>query len=133
MTRNSVEQSMRSHFSLPIVLGAAVACLAGNASAEVKALSRANCIGFINESVTYERPQFRNFQGSAVTRHIPLGNIEPKHVFGAPNNRHFSWRFYAGDGSDPERMVVHGYHTWVLDGRVFTQSTSAVDCQLLEW
>lgn len=133
MTRISVEQSMRSNVSLPIVLGAALACLAGNAAAEAKALSRANCIGFINESVTYEPPQFRNFQGSAVTRHVPLGNIEPKHAFGARNNGLYSWRFYAGDGSDPERMVVHGYHTWVLGGRVFTQSTSAVDCQLSEW
>ena len=124
---------MRSNVSLPIVLGVALACLAGNAAAEVKALSRANCIGFINESVTYERPQFRNFQGSAVTRHIPLGNIEPKHVYGAPSNGLYSWRFRAGDTVDPERMVVHGYHTWVLGGRVFTQSTSAVDCQLSEW
>jgi hypothetical protein len=133
MTRNSVEQSMRCHVSLPIVLCAALTSLAGNAAAEIKALSRANCIGFINESVTYERPQFRNFQGPAVTRHVPLGNIEPKHAFGAPNNGLYSWRFYAGDGSDPERMVVHGYHTWVLGGRVFTQPMSAVDCQLSEW
>jgi hypothetical protein len=124
---------MRCHVSLHIVLCAALTCLTNTAAAEVKALSRANCIGFINESVTYERPQFRNFQGSAVTRHVPLGNIMPKHAFGALNNGLHSWRFYAGDGTDPERMVVHGYHTWVLGGRVFTQPTSAVDCQLSEW
>lgn len=33
-------------------------CFSGSESIEL-----ANCIGFINESVTYERPQFRNFQG----------------------------------------------------------------------
>lgn len=54
---------MRCHASLPIVLCAALTCLAGNAAAEVKALSRANCIGFINESVTYERPSFATFRG----------------------------------------------------------------------
>lgn len=111
----------------------AMPCICNVASAKVKALSRANCLGFINESVTYERPAFRNFQGSAASWHIPLGNIRPKHVIGARNNGAFSWRFYAGDGSDPERMVVRGYHTWVLDRRVFTQDTSAINCNLSEW
>ena len=53
---------MRCHVSLPIVLCAALTCLAGNAAAEVKALSRANCIGFINES-PMNGPSFAIFGG----------------------------------------------------------------------
>lgn len=76
--------------------------------AEVKALSRANCPGFVNESITYDRPLFRRIQGSAASKHVPQGNIYPKHNLGAPNNGGFAWRFRAGDQSDPERMLVRG-------------------------
>jgi len=103
------------------------------AAAEVKALSRANCLGFVNESVTYDRPLFRNIQGSAASRHIPQGNIHPKHNLGAPNNGGFSWRFRAGDQSDPERMLVRGYHTWILDRLPYVRHTAVVDCALTEW
>ncbi|WP_312236889.1 hypothetical protein [Stenotrophomonas sp.] len=119
----------RAGFGSLILAGA----ICGDATAAVKALSRANCLGWINESITYERPQFRNFQGSAASRHVPQGNVDPKHVLGAPNNGHLAWRFRAGDQSDPERMTVYGYHTWILQGRVFTQSTAAVNCELTEW
>lgn len=112
---------------------AALSTFAVDAQAAVKAISRANCLIYVNESITYERPQFRSFQGSAASTHVPLGNLKPKHVVGAPNNGHFSWRFRAGDQSDPERMIVHGYHTWVINGWVSTQSTAANDCNLTEW
>ncbi len=105
----------------------------GNAAAEVKAISRANCLGFVNESITYDRPQFRSIQGSAASRHIPLGSIQAKHVLGAPNNGGFSWRFRAGDQSDPERMLVRGYHTWILNRIVHTRNTATADCSLTEW
>ncbi|GEM_PF-1244862 len=103
------------------------------AFAEIKPLSRANCLGFVNESITYDRPYMNIFQGSAASRHVPLGNIDPKHVIGAPNNGGFSWRFRAGDQSDPERMTVHGYHTWIVGRYVVTTNTVAVDCSLGEW
>lgn len=107
--------------------------LAPTASAEIKSLCRANCIGFINESVTYDRPSFVPFLGTSASIHVPQGNTRPKHVFGAPNNGFLSARFYAGDGSDSERMLVRGYHTWVTAGRVWTSNTAAVDCNLVEW
>lgn len=121
-----------------LVLGAAVALSPVMATAQswgggVKVLSRANCLGFINESITYDRPQFRNVQGSAASTHLPMGNINPKHTLGAPNNGMFSWRFRAGDQSDPEKMKVTGFHTWVLNGGVYRASTAAVDCNLTEW
>lgn len=119
------------------VLGYSILLMSGftgwNASAEVKAISRANCMGFVNESITYDRPQFRSIQGSAASRHIPLGNTQPKHILGAPNNGAFAWRFYAGDRSDPERMLVRGYHTWILNRIVHTRHTAAADCSLSEW
>jgi len=124
-----------SHLKCVLLVGAVLGgiCICDVASAAVKVLSRANCLGFVNESVTYERPEFRNFQGSAASTHVPQGNTQPKHVLGAPNNGLFSWRFRAGDQADPEWMTVHGYHTWILQGRVYTQSTAAVNCELSEW
>jgi hypothetical protein len=101
--------------------------------AEVKALSRANCPGFVNESITYDRPLFRRIQGSAASKHVPQGNIYPKHNLGAPNNGGFAWRFWAGDQSDPERMLVRGYHTWILDRLPYVRHTAVVDCALTEW
>jgi len=105
-----------------------------NAHAVIKPLSRANCIGWINESVTYDRPFFVRFQGSAASYHTPLGNTKPKHEIGAQNNGLFAARFYAGDASDPERMAVRGFHTWIDGGGgVWRSTTSAVDCNLTEW
>lgn len=45
------------------------------AFAEVKAISRANCvIGIVNESITYDRPQLRPFNGSVTSTHtLSLG------------------------------------------------------------
>lgn len=107
--------------------------LVPTASADIKALSRANCIGIINESVTYDRPSLVPFLGTSASIHIPQGNSRPKHVVGAPSNGLLSARFYAGDGSDSERMLVRGDHTWVTTGRVWTSNTAAVDCNLVEW
>jgi len=100
----------------------------------IKPLSRANCLGFVNESVTYDRPYFQRFQGSAASYHIPQGNTDPKHLVSAPNSGTFASRFYAGDRSDPERMAVHGVHTWITAGGMpVIQRTATVDCNLGEW
>lgn len=119
---------------------AATALLSLDTFAAIKALSRANCLGFVNESITYERPQFRYFVGTVASTHTPLGNTTAKHVIGAPNNGYSSWRFRAGDQTDPERMSVSGWHVWILGGLsevgpavVWTQRTVAVDCNLSEW
>lgn len=115
------------------ILAVAATATWTEASAVMKALSRANCLGFVNESVTYDRPYFRQLQGSAASTHQPRGEMRPKHVLGAPNNGHFAWRFRAGDQSDPERMTVRGYHTWIFQNVVYTRHTAAVDCNLAEW
>ena len=39
-----------------------VAFGSGDAAAEVKAISRANCLGFVNESITYDRPNSEAFK-----------------------------------------------------------------------
>ncbi|WP_312684397.1 hypothetical protein [Stenotrophomonas chelatiphaga] len=126
----SMQKRMRAVWAM---ISPALLILSQTASAEIKTLSRANCIGFINESVTYDRPSFVRFLGTSASTHIPQGNIRPKHVLGAANNGFLSARFYAGDGSDSERMLVRGYHTWVTAGRVWTSNTAAVDCNLVEW
>ena len=110
------------------------------ADARIGSLSRANCLGFVNKSVTYDRPNLNRFIGTAYSRHVPQGNVFPKHVLAAPNNRQRDWRFYAGDGSDSERITVFGEHTWVeLDaagnpvGQLGSRSTTGTDCNLVEW
>jgi hypothetical protein len=124
--------SLAKYILLPITVAAA-SLASTDAHAVMKAISRANCLGFVNESITYDRPYFRKMQGSAASTHHPQGELRPKHVLGAPNNGHFSWRFRAGDGGDPERMTVRGYHTWIFQGVVYTRSTAAVNCNLTEW
>jgi hypothetical protein len=48
-----------------------------SAEARVKALSRANCLGFVNESITYDRPDLQAFVGTAVGIHIPWVRLLP--------------------------------------------------------
>lgn len=106
-------------------------------------LSRANCIGVINESVTYDRPLLRNFEGVAISTHVGFGEIDPSHqLFDAydstqtPDGR---WRYYAGDVGDSKSMNVHGSHSWAYrDANGFVTEagwapTEASDCNLTEW
>ncbi|WP_282297084.1 MULTISPECIES: hypothetical protein [unclassified Stenotrophomonas] len=106
---------------------------AAEASAAMKAISRANCAFFVNESITYDRPFFRKMQGSAASTHHAQGELKPRHTLGAPNNGTFSWRFRAGDQSHNERITVKGYHTWIFQNVVYTRNTYATNCNLTEW
>lgn len=115
------------------VLTTAALLGSAEASAAMKAISRANCLLFVNESITYDRPLFRRMQGSAASTHHAQGELRPRHVLGAPNNGAFSWRFRAGDQSHNERITVKGYHTWIFQGAVNTRHTYAVNCNLTEW
>ena len=106
---------------------------AAEASAAMKAISRANCALFVNESITYDRPFLRKMQGSAASTHHAQGELKPRHILGAPNNGTFAWRFRAGDQSHNERITVKGYHTWIFQNVVYTRNTYATNCNLTEW
>jgi len=117
---------------------AALTAIALPALADVGTLSRANCLGFVNESVTYDRPQARSFPGMAGGEHTQLGNLIPLHplIFSpTPMN----WRHYAGDNNDTGTLKVKGYHLWELSdasGAIIDEGyreTSATDCNLTEW
>lgn len=125
---------MTSIRDIGIVAATATALLIGaEASAAMKTLSRANCLLFVNESITYDRPLFRRMPGSAVSTHHAQGELKPRHTLGAPNNGTVWWRFRAGDQSHNERITVKGYHTWIFRGKVNTEDTYAVNCNLTEW
>lgn len=119
------------------IMGAVVTATAllasSEATAAMKALSRANCLLAVNESITYDRPLFRRLQGSAASTHHAQGELRPRHVVGAANNGTFWWRFRAYDYSHSERITVKGYHTWIFQGAVNTRHTYAVNCSLTEW
>ena len=115
------------------VLTTAALLGSAEASAAMKAISRANCLLAVDESITYDRPLFRRLQGSAASTHHAQGELRPRHVIGAPNNGAFWWRFRAGDQSHNERITVKGYHTWIFQGAVNTRHTYAVNCNLTEW
>jgi hypothetical protein len=111
------------------------------AKAEVKAISRANCLGFVNESITYDRPDLRNFHGGAISEHKPWGEVY-SHVATDPDNfgTQQKWRYYAGDIDDASSVAVTGAHSWVVmddDTGTVTESgsdvTIATDCNLSEW
>lgn len=120
-----------------IILAAGVAAIGVLASpgayAAMKAISRANCMMAVNESITYDRPLFRKMQGSAASTHHAQGELKPRHTLGAPNNGTFSWRFRAGDQSHNERITVKGYHTWIFQNVVHTRNTYATNCNLTGW
>jgi hypothetical protein len=111
------------------------------AEARVKALSRANCLGFVNESITYDRPDLQPFMGTAVGVHAPWGALEG-HQVTDPNNAgdNEQWRYYAGDVGDAATVTVYGFHTWYkVDAQTGelvesgSASTLATDCNLTEW
>lgn len=42
--------------------------------------------------------------------------------------------FGSGDAlADSERMLVRGYHTWILDRLPYVRHTAVVDCAFTEW
>lgn len=111
------------------------------ANANVASLSRANCLGFINESITYDRPEFAPFIGSASSAHMPWGSQYPVHdTLLAPNTGDSFWRFYAGDIGDAQTVTVYGGHSWMYvdgdgapTGEGGFRTTLASDCNLSEW
>lgn len=115
-----------------LVVAAMLAICASDASAEIKWLSRANCIaGAINESVTYDRPRFDSYWMQTVSNHVGFGAIGG-HTLASP--RGYAWRAYAGDIMDSERNTVTGLHFFRDEWNVnrFAQ-TIATDCNLGEW
>ena len=115
------------------VLATASLLVSTDSYAAMKAISRANCALFANESITYDRPFFRRLQGSAASTHHAQGELRPRHTLGAPNNGTFSARFRAGDQSHNERITVKGYHTWIFQNVVHTRNPYATHCNLSEW
>lgn len=114
------------------------------AHASVKAISRANCLGFVNESITYDRPGFRSFYGSAMSTHVPWGEFHSHTIIDPdPVNQEDDqprWRFYAGDTDDAASVTVYGGRAWVVvdkeSGVILergSDSTLANDCNLSEW
>jgi hypothetical protein len=104
---------------------------ASNATAAVKWLSRANCLGLINESVTYDRPEFQSYVMMTSSSHIGYGAVGG-HVALAPMES--TWRSYAGDVGDATVNAVNGGHQHVTDdGQLIVAYTSATDCNLSEW
>jgi hypothetical protein len=108
------------------------------AFAEVRAISRANCvIGIVNESITYDRPQLRPFNGSVTSTHTQLGNTIPLHSL--VDVGYGKWRYYAGDIEDPGTLRVDGTHYWLVvdpNGQIVEsgqEATSATDCNITEW
>lgn len=120
-----------------LLFGLATAGFITPALADVGTLSRANCLGTINESVTYDRPLFRQMVGFTASVHTQLGNTEPLHVL--VSDMLPSWRFYAGDTGDGGTLLVSGTHGWVIQdeqGAIIDEGyreTGAVDCNLTEW
>jgi len=116
-----------------------LACISTPAMADIGTVSRANCIlDILNESITYDRPQFRPFFGTAVSEHLPQGNLNPSHILFSPSQLHH-WRHYAGDAGDPEVMKVTGSHSWTLYDENYnlleygSRQTSTIDCSAEEW
>lgn len=115
-----------------ILATALLTVAAADASATIKALSRANCVaGAINESVTYDRPQFNSHWMTTYSAHTGFGAING-HTVSAPKT--FTWRSYAGDRFDNARNTVTGTHLFVDEQGLhrYTQ-TIATDCSLGEW
>ena len=102
------------------------------AEAGVKWLSRANCIaGTVNESITYDRPQFKTHFMYTRSIHVGFGALAG-HEVDAPWN--VTWRSYAGDLGDATRNTVRGVHVFGDDLRFLsTQYSLATDCNLTEW
>ncbi|GAA0911178.1 hypothetical protein GCM10009552_24330 [Rothia nasimurium] len=115
-----------------IFAAAVFATAAADASATIKALSRANCVaGAINESVTYDRPQFNKHWMTTYSAHTGLGAV---HGHTVAARKAFTWRSYAGDQFDRNRNTVTGTHLFVDEQGLhrYTQ-TIATDCNLGEW
>jgi len=106
--------------------------IATDASAEIKWLSRANCLaGIVNESVTYDRPLMNGYWMNTFSTHVGFGAID-SHTVASP--RDFTWRSYAGDRMDATRNTVTGTHFFTDDWYVnHVAQTIATDCNLTEW
>ncbi|KAF1004878.1 MAG: hypothetical protein GAK28_03712 [Luteibacter sp.] len=113
-------------------LAALLFFVSADASAAIKWLSRANCVGgTVNESVTYDRPQLKTHFMYTESHHVGFGAVGG-HVVTAPWN--VTWRSYAGDIGDVSRNTVRGVHVFGDNLRFLaTEYTIATDCNLREW
>jgi len=102
------------------------------AHAEVKWLSRANC-ELVNESVTYDRPQFNYYWMITESDHVGLGAASGHHI-SSSRSLVLTWRSYAGDFADAATNNVIGRHWFGTDEQLlFYRSSRAYDCNLSEW
>jgi hypothetical protein len=111
---------------------AAMACLIGSdAIAGVKSLSRGNCLGVVNESVTYDRPAMASHFMFTQSEHVGFGAIAG-HAVTAPWAS--TWRSYAGDNGDSTSNTVSGLHIFGDSmSALAVERTSATTCNLTEW
>jgi hypothetical protein len=101
------------------------------ARADIKWLSRANCLGLINESVTYDRPQLNPHWMDVQSHHIGFGATTGHVRFGPLA---YTWRSYAGDIGDVTRNTVTGIHYFVDYNNIpWSLRTIATNCNLVEW
>ena len=124
-----------------------LSCLSTSAFAEISAFSRANCGGFINESITWEASGVFSGQILSVqSYHVPIssgGSVSPHSLRDSGS----SWRARAGDQGDTVNLNtqtcpsisswnVHGYHSYYDPERgawIDLGSSFASDCNLSEW
>lgn len=121
-------------------------CLSGSSSASISAFSRANCLGFVNESITWELSGiFSNNVLAVESYHVPIssmGGVASPHWLSDSGS---NWRARAGDQGDTFGTLscprisswnVYGYHSYydpVHHLTVNLGSSSASDCNLSEW
>ncbi|MGY3229437.1 hypothetical protein ACVWWJ_000921 [Luteibacter sp. HA06] len=115
-----------------LIAAALAGTIATDACAEIKWLSRANCVaGIVNESVTYDRPKLNGYWMNTFSTHVGFGAVGG-HTLASP--RAFTWRSYAGDLMDATRNTVTGTHFFTDEWHVnHVAQTIATNCNLREW
>ena len=113
------------------VLGLVIFLFASEANAGIKWLSRANCIGFVNESITYDRPELVQHLMATSSKHVGFGASFGHELF---SPMAFTWRSRAGDQLDSSRNTVTGLHTFTDYSDVWwSLRTVATNCNLGEF
>lgn len=115
-----------------MLLACIVSCaFSSSAVAEVSALSRANCLNWVNESVTWDRPGFTRYWMLTRSFHVGFGAFGG-HTIKTPWA--FTWRSYAGHLGDRTRNTVTGFHLFGESREsAVSVSTVATDCNLGSW
>jgi hypothetical protein len=124
-----------------------ILCFSQSVFASISAFSRAHCLGFVNESITWEASGvFGNNVLYVQSYHVPISSSSAGGAF-----PHFlsdggsNWRARAGDQGDTFGTLscprisswnVYGWHSYYDPDRSATidlGSSSASDCNLSEW